>query len=95
MAALSTNALASHEQQAFKASGRALFVYSGAKSKIDSINKRTQLKIKSTLIQNNLVEEAAIIGITAKILSEKRLNFEYEGKHFVITPRSIEVKIPF
>jgi hypothetical protein len=96
LTALSGIAFASaKEEAAIRASGKALFIYSGAKRKADELSKVAQGEIKSTLVEQNILEEAIVIGITAKILSEKRLNFEYHGNHFVITPRSVEVKIPF
>jgi hypothetical protein len=89
-------AFASAKQEAaIRASGKALFIYSGAKRTTDELSKKAQSEIKSVLIEQNLLEEVISIGLAAKILSEKRLNFDYQGKHFVITPKSVEIRIPF
>jgi hypothetical protein len=96
LATLVSNALASpKEEAAIRASGRALFIYSGAKNKAQELSKKAQARIRSTLIEQSLLEEAISIGVVAKILSERKVFFEYQDKHFVITPRSIEVNIPF
>lgn len=94
---IASNAWASREEQALDAARRAFLIQSGIQKKVQDIRQHYLNKAKASVVsalkENNVLEEAAVIGGILQIVRERGLNIKYEGVDYIITPSQIKVII--
>lgn len=84
---------AAQYDRAFEAAQRALFIQSGLKQKADSKKREVFNKIKDFLKNEQVLEEAAMIGGILQIVRERGLKVKYNGVDYIITPTQLRVII--
>jgi len=84
---------AAQYDRAFEAAQRAFFVQSGLKQKLEVKKKETLSKVKGFLKEEQVLEEAAMIGGILQIVRERGLKVKYNGVDYIITPTQLRVII--
>jgi hypothetical protein len=80
---------------AAKSTKDALMITTGIKAKVDALKAEYRDIVIKKVKGSGLDKELLVLGLVTKGLIDERIEFTYEGKTYVITNNSIQMRMSF